>query len=55
VFEPNPVHVIQVNGEKLDDEQIIIRPACPAHKVVVLQPNARVGFAIILDDVVQCL
>jgi hypothetical protein len=39
-------------GEELDDEEVIVCPTCPACEVVVLQPNTRIGFAVILDDVV---
>jgi hypothetical protein len=39
-------------GEELDDEEVIVCPTCPACEVVVLQPNTRIGFAIVLDDVV---
>jgi hypothetical protein len=28
-----------------------VRPACPTHKEVVLQPNDRDGFAIVHDDI----
>jgi hypothetical protein len=42
----------QVNGEELDDEKVIVCPACPAREVVVLQPNIGIGFTVILDDVV---
>jgi hypothetical protein len=36
VVEPGPIHVDQVNGEKLDDEEVIIHPTHPACKVVIL-------------------
>jgi hypothetical protein len=53
VVKPSPGRVGKVNGENLHDEEIIIHPTRPTCKVVVFQPNARVGFAIILDDVVR--
>jgi hypothetical protein len=36
-------------GEELDDELVVVQPACPTHKVVVLQP--KFCFAVILDDI----
>jgi hypothetical protein len=50
VNKPCPSCVI--NGEKLDDEEVVIHLTRLAGKAVVLQPNARIGFAVILDDVV---
>jgi hypothetical protein len=47
-------HVGQVNGDELDDEEVIIYPACPTRKAVVLQPNVGVCLAVIFDDVVRC-
>jgi hypothetical protein len=44
-----------VNWEELDDEEVIICPARPPRRAVVLQPNAGISFAIILDDDVRCL
>jgi hypothetical protein len=38
--------------EELDDEKVIICPACPAHDAVVLQPNDEIDFAVVLDDVI---
>jgi hypothetical protein len=35
----------------LDDEEIVAHSARSAHKAVVLQPDAKVGFAVILDDI----
>jgi hypothetical protein len=49
VIEPSSERVDQVNGEELDDEEVIV---CPAHEAVVLQPNTGIGFAAVLDDVV---
>jgi hypothetical protein len=36
-------------GEELDDELVVVQPACPTRKVVVLQP--KFCFVVILDDV----
>jgi hypothetical protein len=33
---PGPGRVGQVDGEKLDDEEVVISPACPARKVVII-------------------
>jgi hypothetical protein len=52
VIEPRPGRVDQVNGEELDDEEVIICPAFPTRNVVILEPTIGIGFAIILDDVV---
>jgi hypothetical protein len=52
VIESISGHVGQVDGEELDDEELIVRPACPARYVVVLQPDTGIGLAVILDDVV---
>jgi hypothetical protein len=51
VVERGPSCVGQVNGEKLDQEEVIIHHALPMNKVVFFQPNFGVSFAIILDDV----
>jgi hypothetical protein len=50
VNKPCPSCVI--NGEELDDEEVVIHLTRLAGKVVVLQPNTRIGFAVIFDDVV---
>jgi hypothetical protein len=42
-----------MGGGGTDDEKVIIHRTCSTHMVVVLQPNAGVGFAIVLDDVAQ--
>jgi hypothetical protein len=52
VIEPGPGRVSQVNGEELDDEKIVIYPA---REAVVLQPNARICFVIIFDNIIRCL
>jgi hypothetical protein len=55
VIEPSSGHVRQVDGEELDDEEVIIHPARPTHAVVVLQLDAGFCLADILDDVVWCM
>jgi hypothetical protein len=52
VIELSSGRVSQVNGEELDDEKVVILPACPAREAVVLQPNTGIGFAIVLDNVI---
>jgi hypothetical protein len=52
VIEPSSGHVGQVNGEELDDEEVIVHPTCPAREAMVLQSNAVIGFAIIPDDAI---
>jgi hypothetical protein len=54
VIKPVLGCVSQVNGEELDNEQVIIHPVRLAQKVVVLQPNVEIGFMVIFDDVVWC-
>jgi hypothetical protein len=44
-------HVIQVNGEELNDRKVIVRPTHPTCKSVVLQPNTGISFAIVFGDV----
>jgi hypothetical protein len=52
VIEPSSGHVDQINGEELDDEEVIVRLICPACEAVVLHSNNRIDFAIKIDDVV---
>jgi hypothetical protein len=52
VIVPSSGRLSHVDGEELDDEEVIVCPTCPAHEAVVLQPYAGIGLAIILDDVV---
>jgi hypothetical protein len=54
VVQPSSSPIGQVNGEELDDEEVIIHPACPARDVLVLQPNARVCLTILFDNVIRC-
>jgi hypothetical protein len=54
MIQPGTSQVGLVNGEELDDEKVIVYPACPAREAVVLQPNTGVSFLIVLDDVVRC-
>jgi hypothetical protein len=49
VVDPSPSYVGLADGEKLDDEEVIICPTRPTCKTVVFQPNTWVGFAIILE------
>jgi hypothetical protein len=49
VIERSSERVDQVNGEELDNEEVIV---CPAREAVVLQPNPGIGFAAVLDDIV---
>jgi hypothetical protein len=51
MIQLGPSRVTQVDGEELDDENVIIHPTCLTSKVVVLQPDARVSFTVIPDDV----
>jgi hypothetical protein len=53
MIQPGPRGVSQVNGEELDDEKDIVHPAHPTSEVVVLQPDTRVHFTIILDNVAR--
>jgi hypothetical protein len=55
VVQLGPSHVGQVNGDELDDEEVIICPTRPACEAVVLQPNARVCLTVIFDDVARCM
>jgi hypothetical protein len=52
VIEPSFGRAGQVNREELDDGKVVICPAYPTREMVVLQPNAGIDFAIILDDVI---
>jgi hypothetical protein len=51
---PGPGRIGQLDGEELDDEEVIIRSAHFAHETIVLQPDVGVSFAIVLDDIVWC-
>jgi hypothetical protein len=52
VIKRSSRHVDQVNGEELDDKEVIVCPTRSARDVVVHQPITEIGFAVILDDVV---
>jgi hypothetical protein len=54
VVEPGHGCVCYVNGEELDDEEVIIRLNYPACKPIVSQANTRIHLTDILDDVIQC-
>jgi hypothetical protein len=53
-IKPSFGRVGQVDAKELDDEEVIVCPADPACEAVVLQLDARIGLAVILDDVVGC-
>jgi hypothetical protein len=55
MIQPGPVKISQVDGEELDDDEIIVRSALSTREAVVLQPDTRVSFVVVLDDVAQCL
>jgi hypothetical protein len=48
IVKPSPGRVGQVDGEKLDDEKVIIGPNCLASKAVVLQLDAGVVLPLYL-------
>jgi hypothetical protein len=52
VIEPRSRRVGRVDGEELDDGEVITCPTRPAREAVVHQLDARVGLAIIFHDVV---
>jgi hypothetical protein len=33
-------------------KKVIVCPACHTHEAIVFQPNVRIGFTVILDDVI---
>jgi hypothetical protein len=51
VVQPGPGGFNQIDWKELDNEEIITRSPRPASEAVVLQPDAGVYFAIVLDDV----
>jgi hypothetical protein len=55
MIQPGPVKIGQVDGKELDDDEIIVRSALSTREAVVLQPDARVSFVVVLDDVAWCL
>jgi hypothetical protein len=52
VIEPSSRCINQVNGEELDDENIVIHLTYPICEAIVLQPSAGIDFAIVLDDLI---
>jgi hypothetical protein len=54
VIKPGPSHVDQLNGEELDDEEAIIRPTSLACEAIVLQEDAEICFAVIINNVIWC-
>jgi hypothetical protein len=55
MIQSGPGGIGQVDGKELDDEEIIICSTHSTPKAVVLQPDAGVSFAVVLDDVARCL
>jgi hypothetical protein len=53
IIQPGPSKICYVDWEELDDEKIIIHSAHSACDMVLLQPGAEIGFAILLDDVAR--
>jgi hypothetical protein len=51
MIQLGPSRVSQVDGEELDDENVIVHPTHLTSKAVVLQQDARVSFTVIPDDV----
>ena len=51
MLEPCSGAFHKVEWQVLDDEEIIIRPACLIGEAKVLQPHGRVGVPGVLDDV----
>jgi hypothetical protein len=55
VVQPGPSQVGLVNWEELDDEHVIVDPTRLACKLVILQQNARICLAFVLDDIARCV
>jgi hypothetical protein len=51
MIQLGPSRIHQVDRQELDDEEVIVHSARFAHEAIILQPDARVGFAIVLDDI----
>jgi hypothetical protein len=49
--QPSPYGINQVEREELHDEEVIVHSAHSAREAAVLQPDTRVSFAIVLDDI----
>jgi hypothetical protein len=49
--QPGPGIIDQVDWDELDDEEILVRSALSTREAVLLQPNTRVSFVVVLDDV----
>jgi hypothetical protein len=54
VVGSGPSRVGQVNGEELDDEDVIIRPTRHACEAIVLQPNVGICLTVVFDDIIWC-
>jgi hypothetical protein len=51
MIQPGPGGVSQVDREELDDEELIVRSTHSAREAIVIQPETRVSFSVVLDDV----
>jgi hypothetical protein len=51
MIQPGPGGISQVDWEELDDEEIIVHSTHFACEAIILQQDAGVSFAIVLDDV----
>lgn len=50
MLEPDSRQIGEIKWDALDDEQVVACPAVVASETVVLEPDARVGFSIVLHD-----
>ena len=55
MLEPCLGAFYKVEWQVLNDEEVIIRPACSTGEVEVFLPHDRVGVPRVLDDVRQCV
>jgi hypothetical protein len=53
MVQPGSGRFSQIDREELDNEQIIVRSSRSTCEVTILQPHARVGFAVVFGDVAQ--
>jgi hypothetical protein len=51
MIQSGSTKISQIDQEELDDEDIIIHAARPAHEAVILQLDTGVSFAVVLDDI----
>jgi hypothetical protein len=54
MVQPGSGRFSQTDREELDDEQIFVRSPRPTHEALILELDARVGFAVKPGDVVRC-